>query len=150
MLDLTNHQDAALAGLLQIGLEYRLLFLQSEVQPASTTPREYAAVTNNLPLDESVALFTDPSDRQASDLGGLLQTHGKSQRENHCLGLTQLFNGDCTGNGLHCTIDNFLPACSSDHGESLLDEIHSYRSIDMKWNDSASTMTRKGVKTTTA
>ena len=63
MLDLTDHQDAAPSGLLEKWLERRLLLLQSEVLSAPTAARRNAPITDNLSLDESVALFADPADR---------------------------------------------------------------------------------------
>jgi len=115
MLDLTDHQNAALAGLLQKRFEYSRLFFECEVLSAPPPTRRNSAIAYRFSLNESVALFADPSDGQSGRLSGLLQTHRKSQWKNHRLRLAQLFDRYGIGDSSHRTIDNFFPACNSGH-----------------------------------
>jgi hypothetical protein len=87
MFDVTDHQNAALAGLLQKRCQYSRLFFWCEVLSAPPCAHWSSAIAYSLTLDESVALLADPSDGQSGHLSGLLQTHRKSQRQNHRLGL---------------------------------------------------------------
>lgn len=119
MLDLTDHQDATLAGLFQKRLEYSHLFLQREVLSMSAPTSRNNTIANYFCLDEPVALLTDPANGQSGYLSSLLQAHCKSQWQNHRLRLAQLLDSDGIGDGLHRTCYNFFPACNSDHGGLL-------------------------------
>jgi hypothetical protein len=87
MLDLADHQDATLAGWLQKLFEHSGFFFRCEILSAPPSTRGNGAIAYRFALDESVALLADPTNGQAGHFGGLLQTHRKSQWQNHCLRL---------------------------------------------------------------
>ncbi len=132
VFDLTDHQNATLAGLLQKRLEYSSLFLHSEILPAPPSARRNGAIAYRFSLDESVALLANPADLQARHLSGLLQAHRKSQWQNHRLGLAQLLDSYSVSDDLHRTINNFFPASDSGHSQILGGLDSYYGSIDME------------------